>query len=164
MLCRKRSSTSAVTPSSLFPGHGASRSNWCATQSRTLPTALRCFASASRRATHHPLDARWTRAVLSVARFHSRNQGSMLSCHAVLIVPSHFPCIQGPWYHRPSNFVIHPSNADSIISGMPSLSVEHAYPLDQCSQSFIGKYPCLACVLVPDYACMYHILGNEFNK
>jgi len=161
MLCRRRSSTSAVSPSSLFPCHGPSRSNWCATQSRTLPTALRCFALASRCATHHPLDARWTRAVLSVARFHSRNQGSMLSCHAVLIVSSHFPCNQGPWCHRPSNFVIHPSNADSVISGMPSLSVEPSYPLDQSSQSFTSKYPCLICVLVPNYAGMYHILGNE---
>ena len=46
MLCRKRSSTSAVSPSSPFPGHGPSRSNWPATRSRILPTALRCFASA----------------------------------------------------------------------------------------------------------------------
>ena len=52
-------------------------------------------ASPQRRATHHPLDARWTRAVLSVTRFHSRNQGSVLSCHAVLIAPSYFPYNQG---------------------------------------------------------------------
>ena len=39
---------------------------------------------------------RWTRAVLSVTRFHSRNQGSVMSCHAVLTVPSHFLYNQGP--------------------------------------------------------------------
>ena len=32
---------------------------------------------------------------LSVSRFHSRIQGSMLSCHAVLIVPPHFSYNQG---------------------------------------------------------------------
>jgi len=78
----------------------------------------------------------------------------MLSCPAALIVPSHFPYNQGPWYHRPSNFVFHPFIADSTISGMPSLSVEPAYPLDQSSQSFTSKYPCLICVLVPNHACM----------
>jgi len=33
---------------------------------------------------------------LSVSRFHSCIEGSMLSCHAVLIVPPHFSYNQGP--------------------------------------------------------------------
>jgi len=33
---------------------------------------------------------------LLVSCFHSRIQGSMLSCHAVLIVPPHFSFNQGP--------------------------------------------------------------------
>jgi len=123
---------------------------------KAAPHRLRRGASPRRRATHDPLGARQTRAVLSVTRSDSRNQGSMPSCYAVPIVPSHLPHNQGPRYHQPSNFVIHPSNPDRIISSMLSLPVEPAYPLDQSSQSLTSTYPCLICVLLPNYACMYH--------
>jgi len=120
------------------------------------PHRLRRGASPRRRAAHDPLGARQTRAVLSVTRSDSRNQGLMPSCYAAPIVPSHPPHNQGPRYHQPSNFVIHPSNADRIISSMLSLPMEPAYPLDQSCQSLTSTYPCLICVLVPNYACMDH--------
>ena len=125
--CRRRTSTSAVSPSSLFPCHGPSRSNWCTIQSRIPPTVPRCFASALRNAPF--AGGCWTRAVLSVTRFHSRNQGSMLSCRVVLVVPSHFPHNQDPdTINRPISLLIL-QTADSTISSMLPLSTEPASPL-----------------------------------
>ena len=123
ILCRIRTSTSVVSPSSLFPCHGPSRSNWCTIQCRIPPTAPRCFASASRNAPS--AGGCWTRAVLSV----TRNQGSMLSCHVVLIVPSHFSHNQDPdTINRPISLLIL-QTADSTISSMLPLSTEPTSPL-----------------------------------
>jgi hypothetical protein len=73
---------------------------------------------------------------LSVSRFHSCIQGSMLSCHVVLIVPPHFQTTKDPDTINHPIYVICPLLGHSIIFSTLSLSMEPTYPLDQSLQSF----------------------------
>jgi len=151
------SSTSAVSPSSLFSGHGPSLLNWCATQSRTPPTAPRCFASASRnaRSAGRPPDSS-SALGQSLGFSQPRFNAVMLCCTYSSVSSSTQPRTPIPSTIQFRYSSIHPSNADRIVSSMLSLPMEPAYPLDQSSQSLTSTYPCLICVLVPNYACMYH--------
>ena len=78
---------------------------------------------------------------LSVSPLHSHNQSSMLSYHAVLIVPPHFP------YNQKNHDTIHRQSTLFV----PQTRTESC-PV------------CCLCAVVTSYACMYHILRNEFKS